>query len=110
MGEARELHTHCRSCEKLICVQNGRVSPRTNSGASDKASRASASPLHMTSHASNMASKNESPGLGGGGGVGEPRESPKAAKPKAPADGHSASMEGAVGVPYSIAEGDEPAD
>jgi hypothetical protein len=101
--------------------QNGRVSPRTSSqqsvhsAASDKASKASASPKHASmlgNHGSTI--KNES-GDGGrmqsssGAGMGD-RDGGKTAQKPTTIDGHGASMEGAMGVPDKIDEGVEPND
>lgn len=104
-----------------IALQNGRVSPRTSSqhsvhsagAASDKASKASPSP-RIPSGLSTAQSVLKTESAGGPvqqpmsnsatPGV-EPRESPKAVKPP---EGHSASMEGASGVPDKIEEDIEP--
>nr|OQO16179.1 hypothetical protein B0A51_15619 [Rachicladosporium sp. CCFEE 5018] len=116
----------CNSCGLRWAKVNGRVSPRTSSqhsaGGSDKASKTSASPRHTFTNApagaggpssaapgaggSNSATsgfKHESPGVQNTSASG--RESPRAQRPP---DGHSASMEGASGVPDSIDEGVEP--
>ncbi|KAK5132849.1 hypothetical protein LTR08_008565 [Meristemomyces frigidus] len=109
----------CNSCGLRWAKVNGRVSPRTSSqsvhsggAASDKGSKASPSPRHMSGFGSAMSGlKTESssqlprtsaalPNSGC-----EPRESPKAVKPP---EGHSASMEGAMGVPDKIEEDVEP--
>ncbi|OQO12447.1 hypothetical protein B0A48_03089 [Cryoendolithus antarcticus] len=116
----------CNSCGLRWAKVNGRVSPRTSSqhsaGGSDKASKTSASPRHTFtsppagaggpssatpgvagSGSATIGIKHESPG--GQGAAGSGRESPRAQRPP---DGHSASMEGASGVPDSIDEGVEP--
>lgn len=101
--------------------QNGRVSPRTSSqhsvysggGASDKASKASASPSQRPSQPH---IKTESANQNTGGGPSsivatpgtEPKESPGPSYK--PAENHSAQMEGASGVPDKIDEGIEEPD
>ena len=102
----------------LTCLQNGRVSPRTSSqqsvhsaGASDKGSKASASPRHHSSGQPVVKTESPSqqqppfsniatPGM-------EPQESHRATKPP---EGHGANMEGAAGVPDKIDEGIEEPD
>ncbi|UJO23570.1 White collar 1 protein [Fulvia fulva] len=93
----------CNSCGLRWAKLNGRVSPRTSSQASDKASKASASPRHPSSLSQTQnAAKAEGDGSA-------PKESPKTQKLSHPGDGgHSASMEGAHGVPAKIDEGVEP--
>ncbi|QIX00977.1 hypothetical protein AMS68_006494 [Peltaster fructicola] len=99
----------CNSCGLRWAKLNGRVSPRTSSqhsvhsAASDKASKASASPRNPSGL------KNESPIMnaatpGEPRERGEPRESPKVK----PTEGHAAQMEGASGVPPKIEE--EPSE
>jgi PAS domain S-box-containing protein len=99
----------------LTMLQNGRVSPRTSSqhsvhsaGASDKASKASASPRNSVGQ---TAVKNESPNHPSLSTIAtpgiEPKESPK---PTKPTEGHAANMEGASGVPAKIEEGVEEPD
>lgn len=91
------------------------MSPRTSSqhsvhsaGASDKASKASASPRHPSSH---TIIKTESPVQSQGpistvaGPSVDPREPPNMLKSP---EGHAANMEGASGVPAKIDEGVEP--
>ncbi|EMD00120.1 hypothetical protein BAUCODRAFT_63884 [Baudoinia panamericana UAMH 10762] len=106
----------CNSCGLRWAKLNGRVSPRTSSqhsggAASDKASKASASPRHASGMSTAQAIfKTESPtnqppmSTVATPGI-EPRGSPKAVKPP---EGHGASMEGASGVPDKIDEGVEP--
>ncbi|KAK5734571.1 hypothetical protein LTR17_008792 [Elasticomyces elasticus] len=108
----------CNSCGLRWAKLNGRVSPRTSSrhsggAASDKASRASASPAHIPQLAG-AASKTDSPNLRATSqrnvsssvtpGM-DNRESPKLHRPP---EGHGANMEGSLGVPAQIDEGDEP--
>ncbi|PPJ57703.1 hypothetical protein CBER1_00042 [Cercospora berteroae] len=102
----------CNSCglrwAKLVHEQNGRVSPRTSSAQSDKASRASVSPRRQSNLNPNVKTE-QSPNAANGEGV--LRESPSgktAQRPTQGPDGHSATMEGAVGVPGKIDEGVEP--
>ncbi|KAF2214354.1 hypothetical protein CERZMDRAFT_110684 [Cercospora zeae-maydis SCOH1-5] len=110
----------CNSCglrwAKLVHEQNGRVSPRTSSQQSvhsDKASRASASPRHPNHVHSSSSNVKTEQSPNGANGEGTARESPstKTAQRQRPLqgpDGHSATMEGAVGVPGKIDEGVEP--
>lgn len=105
----------CNSCGLRWAKLNGRVSPRTSSqhsaGASDKASKASASPRTVHSASATpggpAAVKNESPLHVSMANVpGTPvAESPKVAKGT---ESHAANMEGASGVPDKIEEGVEP--
>lgn len=113
----------CNSCGLRWAKLNGRVSPRTssqqskhsNEAASDKASKASASPrttivktemgghnsARPTSISSTLAGANQGQQLGAG-----PASSPVTAAHKG--EGHAANMEGASGVPEKIEEAVEP--
>ncbi|KAK5172879.1 uncharacterized protein LTR77_003000 [Saxophila tyrrhenica] len=112
----------CNSCGLRWAKLNGRVSPRTSSqhsvhsAASDKASKASASPRHTSS--TTPVIKTESPSqahpqapfpanAAAAASIEHHRESPRAVKPP---EGHGANMEGAVGVPEVIDEGVEEPD
>ncbi|EME40353.1 hypothetical protein DOTSEDRAFT_74976 [Dothistroma septosporum NZE10] len=96
----------CNSCGLRWAKLNGRVSPRTSSQASDKASKASASPRHPSGLSQTQnAIKHEGHTEGSSS---APKESPKTQKLNHPGDGHAASMEGAHGVPAKIDEGIEP--
>lgn len=102
----------CNSCGLRWAKLNGRVSPRTSSqhsaGASDKASKASASP--RTTHGAGGVGiiKNESPLHTSMTNLPETpvAESPKVTKGNE--SSHAANMEGASGVPDKIEEGVEP--
>lgn len=103
-----------RSNELTGKTQNGRVSPRTSSvhsaGASDKASKASASPRQVSSqtvvktelveHAQGPSSTVATPGI-------ESKESHSASRPT---EGHAAQMQGASGIPDKIEEDAEEPD
>ncbi|SMR63369.1 unnamed protein product [Zymoseptoria tritici ST99CH_3D1] len=101
----------CNSCGLRWAKLNGRVSPRTSSqqsahsAASDRASKASASPKHVKHEGSRMADGTGAGGVGGGvAGDGKSAQKPTTV------EGHGASMEGAMGVPAKIDEGVEPND
>ncbi|GIZ37891.1 hypothetical protein CKM354_000132100 [Cercospora kikuchii] len=97
----------CNSCGLRWAKLNGRVSPRTSSAQSDKASRASASPRHSSNLNPNVKTE-QSPNAANGEGVRESPSGKTAQRPTQGPDGHSATMEGAVGVPGKIDEGVEP--
>lgn len=82
--------------------QNGRVSPRTNSVTSDKASRASASPRHQPLSIPNIKTESGTP-------IHTPNRTGMDNGAHAHAFGHShaSNMEGASGVPEKIMEGVE---
>ena len=104
----------CNSCGLRWAKLNGRVSPRASSqhsaGASDKASKASASPRTMHGAGGVGAIKNESPLHASMSNLPETEnpvaESPKVAKGNE-SSSHAANMEGASGVPDKIDEGVE---
>nr|POE89098.1 white collar 1 protein [Quercus suber] len=123
----------CNSCGLRWAKINGRVSPRTNSvyssgAASDKASKASASPLHQSSVPSQQQQQQQQqqPSPFGSTTVVKsefptPAPTPSAVPTSEGQEGqpppskavrlsgdHSASMEGASGVPDSIREDVEP--
>ncbi|CAK3989768.1 blue-light-activated transcription factor [Lecanosticta acicola] len=101
----------CNSCGLRWAKLNGRVSPRTSSqhsggAASDRASKASASPRNSIPPS---AVKTESPNdPSGSGNMGDSSRSTPVQKAMQPMEGHSATMEGASGVPDKIDEGIEP--
>lgn len=98
-----------------VIKQNGKVSPRTSSQqsvASDKASKASASPRHLSVPNSTLQQKTNSNNNNDNMDTGD-STTPRAggqtgAQKPTTVDGHGASMEGAVGVPAKIDEGVEP--
>ncbi|KAK4497548.1 hypothetical protein PRZ48_011999 [Zasmidium cellare] len=109
----------CNSCGLRWAKLNGRVSPRTNSqhsvhsAASDKASKASASPRNPSISNAGAGNSNnikmESPNdLNRTGGADPQRGNATSPKNGSGQHGYAASMEGAHGVPAKIDEAIEP--